>query len=377
LAKFEQYILKDGQKRWKFQTYLGIDPTTGKEIRTTRRGFKTQREAKLAEARIQTEYEQDTLKKDAPKTYREIYDSWLSEYEKTVASSTLLKTERIFKNHILKEFGDIYIKEITPLKIQEVVDSWSKKYTTVTKMINYTGLVFKYAIRFGYIDRNPVDAIVKPKTKKYKQRDTEFFYDKKELKLFFSELEKSPNLRAKTFFRLLAMTGMRKQEAAALQWKDINFRTKTINIEKAVTRTAAGLEIGKTKTVGSTRVISIDDKTLDALITWIIDQSPQNDTYLIFGTETNSIMGLDTPRKWLLAIQDRMDKTAGKKLPRITTHGFRHTHVSLLVEMGATLKQVQDRLGHDDAQTTMNIYAHVSKTSREQLADTFNQFIDF
>ncbi|MGX7163350.1 site-specific integrase [Enterococcus massiliensis] len=376
MATFKEYTLKDGTKKWMFKTYLGIDPLTGKQIQTTGRGFKTQRLARLAAARVQTEFETDIKKKEVPKTYRDVYHSWMKEYEKTVVGSTLLKTERIFKNHILDEFGDIYISEITPIKIQEVMDAWSKKYSTASKMINYTGLVFKYAIRFGYIDRNPVDAIIKPKAKKHK-RDTELFYDKKELKLFFSELEKSPNLRAKTFFRLLAMTGMRKQEAAALQWNDINFRAKTINIDKAITRTAAGLEVGKTKTVGSNRIISIDNKTLVALILWIVEQNPTNDSDLIFGTESNSIMGLDTPRKWLLAIQNRMDETAGKKLPRITTHGFRHTHVSLLVEMGATLKQVQDRLGHDDAQTTMNIYAHVSKSSREQLADTFNKFIDF
>ncbi|MGX7132387.1 site-specific integrase [Enterococcus songbeiensis] len=376
MATFKEYTLKDGTKKWMFKTYLGIDPLTGKQIQTTGRGFKTQRLARLAAARVQTEFETDIKKKEVPKTYRDVYHSWMKEYEKTVVGSTLLKTERIFKNHILDEFGDIYISEITPIKIQEVMDAWSKKYSTASKMINYTGLVFKYAIRFGYIDRNPVDAIIKPKAKKHK-RDTELFYDKKELKLFFSELEKSPNLRAKTFFRLLAMTGMRKQEAAALKWNDINFRAKTINIDKAITRTAAGLEVGKTKTVGSNRIISIDNKTLVALILWIVEQKPTNDSDLIFGTESNSIMGLDTPRKWLLAIQNRMDETAGKKLPRITTHGFRHTHVSLLVEMGATLKQVQDRLGHDDAQTTMNIYAHVSKSSREQLADTFNKFIDF
>jgi integrase len=49
----------------------------------------------------------------------------------------------------------------------------------------------------------------------------------------------------------------------------------------------------------------------------------------------------------------------------ITTHGFRHTHCSLLFEAGASIKEVQDRLGHSDVQTTMNIYAHVSKNNKE------------
>lgn len=64
------------------------------------------------------------------------------------------------------------------------------------------------------------------------------------------------------------MTGMRKQEAGALEWRDIDFKAKTVNIYKAVTRTANGLEIDITKTVGSSRIISIDQGTLDKLSEW-------------------------------------------------------------------------------------------------------------
>lgn len=92
MATFSQYKLKNGEKRWKFQAYLGINPSTGKPVKTTRRNFKTQREAKLALARLQSDYESDILKKDKPKTYQEVYELWMTEYKKTVRGSTLLKT---------------------------------------------------------------------------------------------------------------------------------------------------------------------------------------------------------------------------------------------------------------------------------------------
>lgn len=177
------------------------------------------------------------------------------------------------------------------------------------------------------------------------------------------------------------MTGMRKQEAGALEWRDIDFKAKTVNIYKAVTRTANGLEIDTTKTVGSSRIISIDQGTLDKLLEWKETVLPPSDEWLIFGHSSakkpHDIMSLDTSRKWLMSIQDKMDKKQKKKLPRITVHGFRHTQASLLIEMGASLKEVQFRLGHEDIQTTMNTYAHVSKLAKEQLADKFNKFIDF
>lgn len=61
----------------------------------------------------------------------------------------------------------------------------------------------------------------------------------------------------------------------------------------------------------------------------------------------------------------------------ITPHGFRHTHCSLLFEAGASIKEVQDRLGHTDVQTTMNIYAHVTEKKKEETAQKFASYINF
>ena len=380
LATFKQYTKKNGEKAWYFKAYLGVNPKTGKKVTTTKRGFRTQREAKIAEARLQTNHSFNTDVKEKPKTYQEVYDAWMIEYEKTVRGSTLLKTKRIFKNHVLDALGDTYISEVTPLKIQELMNEWSNKYTTANKMMNYTGLVFKYAMRFGLINQNPVESILKPK-KKANKKTEESFYDKDELKIFLNTLYQYPSLKVQAYFRLLAMTGMRKQEAGALEWRDIDFDTHTVTIDKAVSRTEAGLIIDETKNEGSNRIISADEETLAKLIEWKEEAQPPSDEWLIFGndkaTKSHDIMSLDTSRKWLLTIQDRMDKDSKKRIHRITTHGFRHTHASLLVEMGASLKDIQYRLGHSDIQTTMNIYAHVSKSAKEKLANDFNTFIDF
>lgn len=376
MVMIKQYIKKNGEKAWYFKTYLGRDPKTGKKIYTTKRGFKTQPEAKIAEARLQIDYAEGLAEASKPLTFLQVYDQWIVEYEKTVRGSTLLKTTRIFKNHVLDVFGDYFITEITPLMLQKQMDAWSKKYSSASKFMNYTGLVFKYAVRFGMIDSNPTEAIIKPKAKRKKKKD-EAFYEKDELKLFLNCLDRVGTQPAKTLFRLLAMTGMRKQEALALTWKDINFENATVDINKAISRDELGLKIDETKTVGSTRIISVDSKSLESLNDLREFNSwPPNDS-LVFSHEDGKIMSMDTPRKWLLAVQDEMDKESEKKLKRITTHGFRHTHASLLIEMGATLKDIQYRLGHEDIGTTMNVYAHISKASKEKLANDFDKFLDF
>ena len=61
----------------------------------------------------------------------------------------------------------------------------------------------------------------------------------------------------------------------------------------------------------------------------------------------------------------------------ITTHGFRHTHATLLFASGLDIKQVQARLGHSNVQTTLNIYTHAMKDKQDKIGDEFARYINF
>ncbi|MER2154675.1 MAG: tyrosine-type recombinase/integrase [Solibacillus sp.] len=77
-----------------------------------------------------------------------------------------------------------------------------------------------------------------------------------------------------------------------------------------------------------------------------------------------------TIRKWIVRVHAKYN------LNEITTHGLRHPHSSLLFEAGASIKEVQNHLGHADAKITMNIYAHVSKKSQEVAVQKFKKFME-
>lgn len=369
--RIKEYIKKNGEKAYMFQLYLGTDPDTGKPIRTTRRGFRTQREARLAIADL----ELNGLSKPESEpqmihTYEQIYNLWYEEYKTTVKASTLLKTERVFKNHILPAFGNKPIQDIKPMDAQNQMNIWHKKLVRASMVMNYAGLVFDYAIRMQLINMNPTKVIKKPVRKESVREDKDMnFYDKDELKKFMAALENNNNFRAFVYFRLLAFTGMRKGESLALKWSDIDLEKQTLYINKAVSRSATGLYIQTPKTPSSIRRISIDDKTVSILQEYK-KESPDG---LVFQSEDGGILSPAKPRKWYL--------TAMKNLPddfkQISIHGFRHTHASLLFEAGASIKDVQSRLGHSDIQTTMDVYTHVSKTAKEQLANRFNNYVDF
>ncbi|MDG4521186.1 site-specific integrase [Streptococcus suis] len=92
-------------------------------------------------------------------------------------------------------------------------------------------------------------------------------------------------------------------------------------------------------------------------------------TDLVFPAETGNAHSFDYINYNLRCILKKYD------LPYITPHGFRHTHCSLLFEAGASIKEVQERLGHEDIKTTMNIYAHVTENTKEKTAEKFAKFL--
>lgn len=112
VSPIKSYKLKNGELRYEFPVYLGVDKLTGKQMRTKKRGFKTRKEAELALARIKLDVANGTYKQERAETYQEAYDLWVAQYEKTVEESTFVKTVGIFKNHILPAMGTYKIEKI-------------------------------------------------------------------------------------------------------------------------------------------------------------------------------------------------------------------------------------------------------------------------
>ncbi|CXQ75061.1 Integrase [Staphylococcus aureus] len=142
----KKYKKKDGSTAYMFVAYLGTDPITGKQKRTTRRGFKTEREAKIAEAKLQTEVSQNGFLNNDITTFKEVYELWLEQYQNTVRESTYQRVLTLFDTAILEHFQDVPIKKITVPYCQKVINKWNKKYSDIKAIRIYTSNVFKYAV---------------------------------------------------------------------------------------------------------------------------------------------------------------------------------------------------------------------------------------
>lgn len=376
----KSYKLKNGEVRYMFRLYMGVDSLTGKAMSTTRRGFKTKAEAQDALAELRVQVNNGTYKKRAVETYEDIYNIWIEVYEDTVQDSTFLKTSRIFRNHILPDMGDYKIDMIDVAICQMHVNQWAKRLKRFNMVKAYAAMVITFAMRRGLIDKNPFELVEIPTVKKrisLEDDEEDNFYTREQLIELLDCLKKEGNLRRYTFFHLLAFSGMRKSEGFGLTWRDVDFVNNEIRINKAVARSEEGIYLGPTKN-GLSRTIKMDNKTMDLLKVWKREQAEKyldrgfntlKKNQLVFPNTKNDLHEPNKTYQWLKRVLDKF------QLDPITTHGLRHTHCSLLFEAGVTIKEVQVRLGHQDVKTTLDIYTHVTKKTQARTIEKFNEYI--
>ena len=377
----KQYTKKtDRKKYYMFQLYLGKDEITKKDRYTTRRGFKTKKEAEIAQARLKTEIADNGLLNTDITTFKEIYELWYEGYQHTIKESTLLVNQHIF-NLILDKLGDMQLKKITLPYCQKVINGYSKIFSlAVLKKIKiYGSMIFDYAVKMKVIYNNPMkDVLLPKKDDDISSDDKDKYYSKEELRQFLKLVDNEQDIKLTAMFRLLAYTGIRKGELQALNWSDVDFTNNTININKTLAlNTAKKVVVQTPKSKSSIRNISIDEQTANILKRWKIKQK---EIFLMIGTRfkknqscfteevTNSYLYLNFMNTNLKRICKKND------FKLIKVHGFRHTHCSLLFESGFTIQEVH-RLGHSDLKTTMSIYAHVTEKQRDNMADKFAKFM--
>lgn len=377
----KQYTKKDGKNYYTVHIYLGKDEITGKDRYTTRRGFKTKKEALLCEAKIKTEIATNGLLNTEVTTFKEIYELWYEGYQHTIKESTLLVNQHIF-DLLLAKLENMQIKKLTLPYCQKIINNYSKKFSlAVLKKIKiYGSMILDYAVKMKVIYDNPMKDVLLPKPKDdITSDDKDKYYSKEELKKFLTLVDNENDIKLTAMFRVLAFTGIRKGELQALNWDDIDFTNNTININKTLAlNTEKKVVVQTPKSKSSIRSISIDEQTANILKRWKLKQ---RERFLMIGTRikkyqpcfteevTNSYLYLNFMNANLKRICKKHD------FKEIKVHGFRHTHCSLLFESGFTIQEVQDRLGHSDLKTTMSIYAHVTEKQRDNMADKFAKFM--
>ncbi|WP_031405330.1 site-specific integrase [Geobacillus vulcani] len=387
MASFQKYKTKDGEK-WMFKMDVGIDPATGKRKTTTRRGFKTKKEAQLAAAKLYDEINNGGYVKDTNILFKDFAQEWLAIYSETAKISTI-RARKHELGHLMRYFGNLKLKDVTRKMYQDMLLDLKKKGYADNTLdgIHTTGrMIFKKAMELELINSNPTEYAKVPKQKKTVEdiergnKDMKFL-EKHELALFLKTAQEHGLAMDYVVFSTLAYTGMRLGELLALQWKDINFKEHTIAITKTLyspRNNERYYQLLPPKTQGSIRTIKVDPNIISLLKK---HKAEQNEIKLQMG-ELYHDLGFvfarpsgfpEVPKKIELRMK-RLLRIANIH-KRVTPHSLRHTHTSLLIEAGVGIKEIQQRLGHTDIETTMNIYAHLTKDLEERASQKFGELM--
>lgn len=168
-------------------------------------------------------------------------------------------------------------------------------------------------------------------------------------------------------FATLAYTEVRLGEMLALKWSDLDFAKETLRITNTYFNPNNGkesYELLTPKIKKSIRTIMNDEDLISLFKAHKREQTELKMKYRLVYNDQNFIFAENTGHPMVmkqvaLRLQRLMKHMNIKK--HITPHSFRHTHTSLFIEAGAGIKEIQERLGHSDINTTMNIYAHMTK----------------
>jgi integrase len=176
--------------------------------------------------------------------------------------------------------------------------------------------------------------------------------------------------RLAALFRLVLLRGLRRGEAVGLRWSDVDLAAGTLRVAQAAVLVNGEVHIGDPKSRAGARVISLDPRTVAALRAHRKAQNAErlawagayDENDLVFAQATGEVEQPSRVTRRFRAIA----KAAG--LPSIKLHEGRHTAASLALRQGASMKEVQELLGHSTYALTADTYSHVSADTRDATA---------
>lgn len=344
-------------------------------------------------AKFITEVENGDFTQPSKITFKQFAKKWLEDYaEVELAPKTVFRYRELLDSRIFPAFGDKRLEKIKPLDLVEFYNSLRKKHkylslckdgsrkvkeagalseNTIKHHHRVISAIYEKALKWNILNgSNPAKHVDPPKTEKKKAK----CYDEEQVQALLEALEKlgQEEMKYKVAIMMALMTGARLGEIMGLEWQDINFKNKYIEIRQASQYLPGkGTFTKKTKTESSSRKISVNNMLL-AILAQYQQQQEEKDFSVegesrLFVSWDGKPMHPETVSHWFPKFVKRY------KLPPLTFHGLRHTSATFLISRGMDIQTVAGRLGHATSATTQNIYSHFLESKDRQAADLMEE----
>ncbi|MCO7040697.1 tyrosine-type recombinase/integrase [Staphylococcus lugdunensis] len=396
-------ITKDNNTAYRYlERYT--DPLTGKyktvSVTRNKNNVRSHKDAQLELNKIIEQRLKHTSTKQLENlTFHDACDEWLEHYKTHSGSKiTTIKEKKSNVNTVKNAIDNkALISKITHTYLQDIINKWAKSHSIghVQSLVIVIRSVFKYAFKYydlrdiSILDK--VDIPKKAKTRNELQAKRNNYLEDIEIKELLECFDylikhKKHTIRKRNYKMVKALVefqinnGMRIGELLAIKKENINFENKTLEIDGTINwitdkETGAFGVKETTKTSKSYRTIGLTTQSINILKSLILENKKENqwneafiDRGYIFTNTAGSPIDLNKVNK---IIKEATEISSIKKT--VTTHTLRHTHISILAQLGINLKAIQERVGHSDYKTTLEIYTHVTDLMAKDMMNKLEQ----
>lgn len=289
----------------------------------------------------------------------------------TASEATRFTYAGNLKNWVYPSLGNLKMPDVTPANINALILSMQSKgmaHATVIKIYVILHAVFKMAVLDDTVAANPLDKVPRPQRRKDElQTDQAEAFTPDEVKNIIAAVQNEP-LMWRCFILLLIDSGIRKGEACALRWENLDFKRNTITIAGNLCyNPQAGTYLDTPKS-GHARTIDVAPAVMKLLRQLRTDQASHAISAFVFTSP-------DSPAPLHPRAPTRYFAVLGKKygIPSFHPHKLRHTFATIAITSGADIASVSQKLGHADISTTLGMYTHPGQESMKRASDIFRE----
>lgn len=376
------YFNAKEEKLWLFR-HKYYDGVTGKRKEKKKSGFKTEKAAiqALLEVKAQTLRGETKSIENDNLSVGEWLDIW---YEMNLAKwkkPTAIQRKNVIRLHLKPLIGHIKLSKLERGIYQKLfINALQTKLNFQVGTIKLYHNIFKVAINSaveeGILSRNKISKAIIAEDDKGNNNELENYLDPAELMKLLNTAKETESITSYTFLLLGAYSGVRKGESCGLQWKNIDFEKNTITIER--TRDEKGVRTPKTK--NSYRTILVDPLVMQQLKqykTWCkqlmlsYGKTLKDDSFVFISEFSGEFVAPTSLNIMMRRVQATAGLVTEDDEPRITIHGLRHTHATILLNQGATVNLIAKRLGNTPAMI-YDVYGHVLKEMETESVAVFS-----
>lgn len=323
-------------------------------------------------------------------TFKAVCHEWIEDTAVMVKGETTHNHAQYCRRIIQGLSSDKFLfRDFTPVIAERIVHSMYYKeklsFAYCSATLTTIKAVMRYAKKAGYIDNiyefEAIKLKRRPATPAELAKINNKFLNKQELKSCLEQLH-NINTRIALAMEFISLTGLRCGEMTALRWQDVDFDKKSINVNGTIVKSCCNgdtIQRGTPKNIYSYRDVDLNQRAID-ILKWF---KLENKKMELWGRKGNCISRSYHDRGYIFTtrsgapyniqfINTQLRKVVipGKK---ISTHIFRHTHISMLAEMNIPVKAIMQRVGHNDPNTTLQIYTHVTENMRAETRTKLEQ----